>query len=531
MTIDPGIDCWSFEKLNFFRPRQPSSLNLMKPEKMKTTTATNKQLSYIDSENIFHFVLNPNNDTIKNQQFHLINFTISDQSSPSFYTMYRTNENEFFIGSNNIVYRVDLIENTADDDYDENEFKFHLFGQLSLGPYEINRQCMQTIDNNNRTNRQQLIDNQIIQIFQFHSTIFVCGTNRCGLCDGVRKDFSKTKIYASSIKNFSGECQVDLQVSSIIVAYQFLNFFFNQSTTQLPSSRIKMAMKMDNNNAATNYDDYLKPINFISTLNGHHGSLIFFGKHDDIDVLYTAYSNDGRDKSLQLPFITARVLNNNGFHYVRHEGNECSRIKLESQDYQFNFIAGFNYDNFVYFLFMEHHESSNNQQLRLGRLCENDPHPFFSYMEITLKCNDFYSSRVAHLSLALNGDEYLGFKLNSSQEQDAQLLISFNKNSEHDGESLVCQFSMAKISEHFLDGFNRCTLNGRGKWLRKLTNYDTVQCKETTFNNKLSGEQNQCPYTNANRYIDYDIPLDGQPLINIKKGLNFFQFIRSSNLI
>ena len=47
----------------------------------------------------------------------------------------------------------------------------------------------------NQLNFQQLIDNQIIQIFQFHSTIFVCGTNRCGLCDGVRKDFSKTKLH------------------------------------------------------------------------------------------------------------------------------------------------------------------------------------------------------------------------------------------------------------------------------------------------------------------------------------------------
>ncbi|OTF72335.1 hypothetical protein BLA29_010789, partial [Euroglyphus maynei] len=224
-----------------------------------------------------------------------------------------------------------------------------------------------------------------------------------------------------------------------------------------------MALNIDNE---TNYDEYLKPINFIATSNDHQqGSLIFFDKYD---VLYTAYSNDYRDKNLQLPFISTRKLHDKGFYYARHKGNECSRIKLKSElDYTFKFITGFSYDNFAYFLFMESYNSYGlKNELRLGRICENHHTPLLSYMEIRLKCNEFNSTSSAHLSIALIGNEYEGFKLNSSS-QDAKLLIGFNNDA---NESIVCEFSMSQIHEHFLDGYSRCTQTGRGTLIPKLYN-------------------------------------------------------------
>nr|XP_027200642.1 hepatocyte growth factor receptor-like [Dermatophagoides pteronyssinus] len=315
--------------------------------------------------------------------------------------------------------------------------------------------------------------------------MFVCGTNRCGLCNKISTNFSQEKIFATSLKNFYGDCHVD-------------NKLLNE-----------MSKNIDNQ---TDYDEYLKPINFLSHSNGHQSSLMFFGSND---ILYTAFSNDNnRDKNLQLPFISARKIGEHGFRYVIHKINDCSRIKLKSNDnYQFKFITGFSYNNFAYFLFMEHHQSydnnNNNTELRLGRLCENRSNSLLTYMEIKLKCNQFYQANSAYLSKTLNGNDYDGFHLNSTL-QDGQLLIGFNDDDDLN-QSNVCQFSMEQISQHFQKGFNRCIVTGNEKLIPKLTT--TIrQCKKTSS----SMNENECPYSIDNRFIEYGEPLIVQPIINIK---------------
>lgn len=189
MMIDSN-DCLSLGRSTF--------LNLLKFQETSSTTSSDKQQQQLSTLNeILSIDSNWNdNKLIRNEHLRLVNFTLNKQNK--FFTVYRTDSNEFFIGSNNTVYRIDLIKNTTND----NDWKFILYEKnFTNGPYELNRRCSNTTTTTT--------DNNIVQIFQHHSSMFVCGTNRCGLCNKISTNFSQEKIFATSLKNFYGDCHVD----------------------------------------------------------------------------------------------------------------------------------------------------------------------------------------------------------------------------------------------------------------------------------------------------------------------------------
>lgn len=139
------------------------------------------------------------------------------------------------------------------------------------GPYPINKRCLPELplfDNFNSENDNrilewnELMDNQIVNLFHYNNVIFACGTARCGLCTGFTLDLAASRLFATEIRNYHRSFE-------------------------------------------TYYDPYLQPVNMIASSTS---SLLFFGHYHNANVLYTAFSSDGRDPELNAPFITSRVL-------------------------------------------------------------------------------------------------------------------------------------------------------------------------------------------------------------------------------
>lgn len=141
------------------------------------------------------------------------------------------------------------------------------------GPHPMNRRCQPYVpifedsnfhmkENGEVLSWDELIDNQIVHLFYYNRIIFSCGTARCGLCTGFAPDLSTARLFATEIPNYQQRLE-------------------------------------------TYFDPYLKPVNFISSF---ASSILFFGHYHNANVIYTAFSPDGRDPELNVPFITSRVL-------------------------------------------------------------------------------------------------------------------------------------------------------------------------------------------------------------------------------
>lgn len=180
----------------------------------------------------------------------------------------------FYVASTNQIDRVDLIETEISSTNSANQFVYLKNGKYfaqnfivsdqtaQIGPYLAIEDCNEIASAKSRSNlftnsTGNFSNNQIIHLFHYNNIIFACGTSLCGLCIGVSPLLDRSRIYGVG------------------------------------------------DSSSDSFDSYLNPINFLTS---SESSLVFFGNHrQQSQIIYTAFSNDGRKKYLQVPFVTSRI--------------------------------------------------------------------------------------------------------------------------------------------------------------------------------------------------------------------------------
>ena len=136
--------------------------------------------------------------------------------------------------------------------------------------------------------------------------------------------------------------------------------------------------------------------------------------------------------------------------------------------FQFNYVAGFSYDGFTYFItFQEEDFYSNIFVSKMNRVCQTSP-TFDSYTEITLQCQGSDGSvykmvQAAHIGPA-GQDLAVSLGLNA---EDMVLYAVFAKNEGADGtsdvpidQSALCVYKMSDILNAFKEAVRGCIKDG-----------------------------------------------------------------------
>lgn len=150
-------------------------------------------------------------------------------------------------------------------------------------------------------------------------------------------------------------------------------------------------------------------------------------------------------------------------------------------------------------------QSNSSYETKLARVCESDPRPFSSYVQIPIECN-------SHKQLARTGT--LNVKLAADSEMEPVLYVVFSD--EASRLSSICSFNMTTIEQHFLETIRDCSqLKFRADLLNKFEGSSENCIGEIPVRNK-----NIACYTDGiNRFINGKDPFIGDHLLTVSNGL------------
>ncbi|RWS12104.1 hepatocyte growth factor receptor-like protein, partial [Dinothrombium tinctorium] len=206
--------------------------------------------------------------------------------------------------------------------------------------------------------------------------------------------------------------------------------------------------------------------NFIAT---RKSTVAFFSKveHVNTPVLYIGAQYDNRPMHLRAPLISSRLISAENkipiFHYASNIEGAVTKLDLNPKydDYDFEFVYGFEIGRFVYFLTRQQMGQSGLKETKLARICKADT-SFFSYMEIPLTCDveddDPYENVYSYATSA--------FFLNKEEDSIPDLFVTFvsQKDKQKTGtkRSAICVYNILELNKEYDRVISNC-MNGKSE--------------------------------------------------------------------
>uniref|UniRef100_A0A8C3I8U5 Plexin B2 n=1 Tax=Chrysemys picta bellii TaxID=8478 RepID=A0A8C3I8U5_CHRPI len=197
-------------------------------------------------------------------------------------------------------------------------------------------------------------------------------------------------------------------------------------------------------------DETVSTVGLITSLNKKR--LLFVGKgngpNDNGIIISTRqlYSEDGKD-------IFETYTDSTAIKSVYHSSNTQQ------------FVAVFEYDQYVYFIFNQQEKQPLKNRTLIARLCKNDPH-YYSYFEMDLGCpDDDGTYDHCHSAYVTTPGEKLaesiaqpGQENSSVPSGDKVLLALFSKFNKDNGslKSAMCMFSLRHLNEKMEECREEC---------------------------------------------------------------------------
>ena len=204
--------------------------------------------------------------------------------------------------------------------------------------------------------------------------------------------------------------------------------------------------------------------NHILSCRGRSFGLIAPGPGNE-DVFYFArtLSNNLAYKDQQSVSTKKWNADQNGFELLANvtdrSFNYQSYVSVNEQyktSYQINYLYGFSYNGFTYFLTVQPKTLNNNRrEMRLARVCQNDT-AYYSYSEISLKCS-FKSKSYQPIDAQLTQvgrDFIISYDLLS--ESGNHMLFILTADQGNNKKFALCFYDMTAIEKHFYTGLYEC---------------------------------------------------------------------------
>ena len=249
-----------------------------------------------------------------------------------------------------------------------------------------------------------------------------------------------------------------------------------------------------------------------------------------------AFEPDGRNDTFRPPIVAKLKLEqfknkatkelNFKFHLSGEQGSRQKTLinlkKEQLSKFKINFIYGFIYENFAFFLKREQKEGQS-LNTRLARVCLSDS-SFFSYTEIPLSCKESAMSKEftyatnAHFGKA---DTYLS-KQSDTKLKNKSLFVTFNyyddrlKRVDKSKGTLLCAFTIEQIMEYFSHAIEKCYNGDTNPNVGLMNHYSVISKTSDTCTKVKKLENYICLGNSINAYVEYRDSLLGHYLYTFK---------------
>ena len=217
---------------------------------------------------------------------------------------------------------------------------------------------------------------------------------------------------------------------------------------------------------------------------------------DGRNVFYFARTLDN-----DLPYnlqqsVSSKIWNGeqNGFELVANVSGKVFQVSSISvfeayfHSYKVNYIYGFSYNGFTYFLTVQPQSTSTKrEEMRLARVCQNDT-AYYSYAELSLQCKRSkylpYAAQLTKVAKDFNAaydlhhtkDNYVLFVLTASKYQPSKFKL--------------CFYDMQVIEQSFYSGIEACNSDTIGTTgLDYISGPDHLHCDKSSTSQPVTS----CP--------------------------------------
>ena len=222
-----------------------------------------------------------------------------------------------------------------------------------------------------------------------------------------------------------------------------------------------------------------------------------YGYNTDNRMLYVAMATYDRTSEVFMPYVisTREIFineTNSRIQYLLDNSFQESYIKPHSfttaKKFQVEYLYGFEHNGYIYYISIQPVSVDLTQYVtRVVQFCRND-RVYNTYIETAISCFRGSSNKTDKgIEYTLATAAYLA---RQGDEADDILAISFGKpytspkNQSSEYGSVVCNYSMKSLREHFLNLRHRCSNGGNGEypwWIYGSKQVCRISNPEVTF--------------------------------------------------